>query len=219
MAAPISASAVSSLGKGATWADTLQGIMNGTPGSWSSLLGNGASSLIRGGVSQLLGGGEGDTSGGGMLAALINAYSQNRQGNLQQDWADRLYQDRSQFLERLAQSYADPGSFLTSPDYEAISRINLDQLQRQDAAKGRLANDTGRQKLMNDFAFQQLENYRKGLANAAGLTGVQGLADLSVAGLSNRMGTFNAPLSEIARGGGFDFSGAVDKIFELGSWF
>lgn len=158
----------------------------------------------------------------GWLPSVLNAFSQNQQGNIQRDWAERLYQDRAQFLQRLARTYTNPEEFLSGPEYQALSRTTLDQLQRQDAAKGRLAGDAQRQKLMQDYAFEYLNKYRTGLASAAGLTQTTGIPELDKSGAANIWGTLNAPLSQIARGvtnDSFDIGGVVDRIFNLGSWF
>lgn len=158
----------------------------------------------------------------GWLPSVLNAFSQNQQGNIQRDWAERLYQDRAQFLQRLARTYTNPEEFLSGPEYQALSRTTLDQLQRQDAAKGRLATDVQRQKLMQDYAFEYLNKYRSGLAEAAGLTQTTGIPELDKSGAANIWGTLNAPLSQIARGvtnDSFDIGGVVDRIFNLGSWF
>ena len=158
----------------------------------------------------------------GWLPSVLNAFSQNQQGNIQRDWAERLYQDRAQFLQRLARTYTNPEEFLSGPEYQALSRTTLDQLQRQDAAKGRLATDVQRQKLMQDYAFEYLNKYRSGLAGAAGLTQTTGIPELDKSGAANIWGTLNAPLSQIARGvtnDSFDIGGVVDRIFNLGSWF
>jgi len=187
-----------------------------------------ATAATGGGLSELLrsirGGGGGDGKGGsdlGFIASLINAYSQNRQGSAQEDWADRLYQDRSQFLEPLVRTYSNPEEYLSGPEYTAAAGITLDQLERKDAARGRLATDVERQKLMQDYALQSLGNYRSGLATAAGLSPTQGLADLFVTGQANKYGTFNAPISELARilegNNSFDFDDLLDDI--IGGWF
>ena len=194
----------------------------------TAALAAGGGAAAGGGLSGLLGsvlggdGGDGEGGSGlGLLASLINAFSQNRQGSAQEDWADRLYQDRSQFLERLARTYSNPEEYLSGPEYTAASGITLDQLQRKDAARGRLATDVERQKLMQDYALQSLGNYRSGLSTAAGLSPTQGLADLSVTGQANKYGTFNAPISELARlfegNNSFDFDDLLDDI--IGGWF
>lgn len=158
----------------------------------------------------------------GWLPSVLNAFSQNQQGNIQRDWAERLYQDRAQFLQRLARTYTNPEEFLSGPEYQALSKTTLDKLQRQDAAKGRLATDVQRQKLMQDYAFEYLNKYRSGLAGAAGLTQTTGIPELDKSGAANIWGTLNAPLAQIARGvtnDSFDVGSVVDRVFNLGSWF
>lgn len=158
----------------------------------------------------------------GWLPSVLNAFSQNQQGNIQRDWAERLYQDRAQFLQRLARTYTNPEEFLSGPEYQALSKTTLDKLQRQDAAKGRLATDVQRQKLMQDYAFEYLNKYRTGLASAAGLTQTTGIPELDKSGAANIWGTLNAPLAQIARGvtnDSFDVGSVVDRVFNLGSWF
>lgn len=155
----------------------------------------------------------------GWLAAILNAISQNKQGNVQQEWADKLYQDRKQFLDRLAASYTNPAGVLQGDEYQAIAGTVLDQLQRKDAARGRLATDVQRQKLMQDHAWEWLGKYRSGLASAAGLQGTSGLPELDKSGTANEWGTLNALLSQMSRGqtnGSFDINNIIDTI---GDWF
>lgn len=214
-AAPISASAVSSLGPAATTADIMSFI--GATGAGGAGLGAAAG----GGLGSALGTAAQTIAGGassGMLPALVNAVSQYQQGDTQRDWAERLYQDRSQFLERLAGTYSNPQDYLTSPEYTAIADLELDRLMRKDAAQGRLATDVQRQQLMQQYAMKNLADYRKGLAGAAGLTGTQGLAELDVSGLANIFGMGNAPFAEASRQG-YDFSKVLDRVFDLGGWF
>jgi len=243
-AAPISASPISSLGPAATLSDvaaftgaipastsTLAAPLAGTgiataggATAGGSMVAPAVTSGVTGTIAQQAARSLAPSSGSndlGVLASLVNAYSQNRQGAAQQDWADRLYQDRSQFLERLARTYSNPEEYLSGPEYTAAAGITLDQLQRKDAARGRLATDVERQKLMQDYALQSLGNYRSGLATAAGLSPTQGLADLFVTGQANKYGTFNAPISELARilegNNSFDFDDLLDDI--IGGWF
>lgn len=208
----------------------------GGAGAATGVLGGGGGStlskIVSGGLSGLLGGGGGGGQGGGggdVLASLLNAYSQNRQGDYQSDLAERLMRERQGFVDQLRQSYDDPGSFLNSADYQAIQGTTLNRLMRQDAAGGRLANDAGRQKLLQDHAFGALENYRAGLRQAAGLGGSPlDIGRTGLSGLSNELGTLNAPLSVMGRSGyglgdiiggianQFDVSGFVNDIFNLG---
>lgn len=202
-AAPISSSAITSLGPAATRADVAA--FTGARGL--SSLASGAKDVL------------GHPSN---LAALINAYSQNRQGRAQEDWASRLYDDRKQFLDRLAQTYEDPSVYLGGEEYNRMADIELDRLMRRDAAQGRLATDVERQKLMQDYALSNLENYRKGLSGAAGLTGVSGIPELGVSGLANQYGTANAILSQMSRangGQGFNVVDFLSNVFDLGDIF
>lgn len=243
-AAPISASPISSLGPAATLSDVaaftgaipaststlaapLAGTGTATAGgatAGGSMVAPAVTSGVTGTIAQQAARSLAPSGGSnelGLLASLFNAYSQNRQGAAQQDWADRLYQDRSQFLEPLVRTYSNPEEYLSGPEYTAAAGITLDLLQRKDAARGRLATDVERQKLMQDHALQSLGNYRSGLATAAGLSPTQGLADLFVTGQANKYGTFNAPISELARilegNNSFDFDDLLDDI--IGGWF
>jgi len=191
----------------------------------------GGAASAGGGVLQnlLSGGGKllnklGDSSN---LAALYNAYTQRQQGGDMQDWAERLYGDRKQFLDRLAQSYEDPSSYLEGPEYQRMADIELDRLMRKDAARGRLGTDVERQKLMQDYALSHLKDYRSGLAGAAGLTGTDGVAELDIAGGANKRGFLNALFSQAARGAqqpaqqpqNFNVIDFLSNILDLGDLF
>lgn len=190
----------------------------------------GAASAGGGFLQNLLSGGGkllnklGDSSN---LAALYNAYTQRQQGGDMQDWAERLYGDRKQFLDRLAQSYEDPSSYLEGPEYQRMADIELDRLMRKDAARGRLGTDVERQKLMQDYALSHLKDYRSGLAGAAGLTGTDGVAELDIAGGANKRGFLNALFSQAARGAqqpaqqpqNFNVIDFLSNILDLGDLF
>lgn len=231
-AAPISASPMTSLGAGATLSD-IAAFTGATGGSTSSLAAPlmGAGTASAAGASGLSGitQGAGAAAGGSLLngtlskltndpiktlASLLNGASQNAQGNNQEDWAKRLYADRSAFLERLKQSYADPNSYLSGPEYQASAGIALDQLQRKDAARGRLGTDVQRQKLMQDHAMASLDNYRKTLGASAGLTNTTGLAELSTTGLANQYGMGNALLNQLTSASANNFN-ATDFVKQL----
>lgn len=191
-----------------------------TAGSVLPAAAGGAASQIAGqAAGQAANAAQNNNSTDGWLAAILNAISQNKQGNLQQEWADRLYNDRKQFLNRLAESYTNPAGVLQGDEYQSIAGTVLDQLQRKDAARGRLATDVQRQKLMQDHAWEWLGKYRSGLATAAGLQGTSGLPELDKSGLANEYGTLNSILSQMSRGqanGSFDINKIIDTI---GDWF
>lgn len=235
-AAPISASPITSLGAGASLSDiaAFTGATGATTSSLAAPLA-GAGTASAAGASGLSGltQGAGAAAGGSLLngtlskltndpvktiASLLNGLSQNRQGNNQEEWANRLYGDRAAFLERLKQSYEDPNSYLKGPEYQASAGIALDQLQRKDAARGRLATDVQRQKLMQDHALASLDNYRKTLGASAGLTNTTGLAELSTTGLANQYGMGNALLNQLTSASANDFN-ATDFVKQLMSSF
>lgn len=88
------------------------------------------------------------------------------QSRAMRNFANQQNVNRQGFIDALRNTYTNPESFLSGPEYQAASRIALDALQRQDAAGGRLGNDVNRQRLMQDHAFAALQNYRTGLTNA-----------------------------------------------------
>lgn len=69
------------------------------------------------------------------------------------------------YLSRLNETYENPASYLTSPEYQAIQNVTHNQLSRADAAGGRNANSIGRQAKLQELAMTQLGNFRAGLSN------------------------------------------------------
>jgi hypothetical protein len=215
-------------GVGSTWAGSSAlptlggafGLEEGLAGVGSS--GSGGSSylsnLFKSGASKLIGNKDG--SSGGWLAALANMYSQNRQGDYQSDMSNRLMGDRQWFLDRLQQTYTNPRSYLESPEYQAAADITLNRLMRQDAAKGRLAADPGRQLLLEQHALANLDKYRGGLSRDFGLTNQPiSYAQLGLSGLANQMGMFNAPLAQMGRGQANNTFDLGSVIGDVGDWF
>lgn len=117
-------------------------------------LGTTANSVLGGGANGGL---------GGLAAAYIQAQQQQRMADQFMSLTQPYRDQATKYGSMLQQSYDDPSAYLNGGEYQALAKTNLDLLQRQDAAGGRLANDFGRQAKMQDFAMSHLDDYRKGL--------------------------------------------------------
>lgn len=154
------------------------------------------------------------------LPAVANMISQNRQGNYRQDIADRMLNNRQGFVDELQRTYENPQGYLDSPEYQAIAGTTLNQLMRKDAAGGRLANDAGRQKLMQDHAFNWLNDRRKTLVQA--ITGNPFGSDMlqqGTQGLADRYGMFNSIFDMLGVNQGrqaWSFDPQRGYVFDLG---
>lgn len=154
------------------------------------------------------------------LPAVANMISQNRQGNYRQDIADRMLNNRQGFVDELQRTYEDPQGYLDSPEYQAIAGTTLNQLMRKDAARGRLANDAERQKLMQDHAFNWLNDRRKTLVQA--ITGNPFGSDMlqqGTQGLADRYGMFNSFFDMLGLNQGrqaWSFDPQRGYVFDLG---
>jgi len=115
--------------------------------------------------------GSGNTDWGSLISnalpGLINGaagYSQNRTvGNTLQDMYTQQNNLVQPYVNQLSQSYSNPNSYLQSPEYQAISNIYGDNLLRQKNMAGTGSNPTDYGVKMQQFAMQNLSNYRQGL--------------------------------------------------------
>jgi hypothetical protein len=82
------------------------------------------------------------------------------------DLFSRMEQQRAPYQQALTESYANPNSYLQSPEYQALAKIEQNRLDRRAGATGRLSNDADRAVLMQDHAQKNLGNYRQGLQGA-----------------------------------------------------
>lgn len=103
-----------------------------------------------------------------LLAGGIGSVQQYNFGQDLLQRAEAATPNRGFYEGQLRQSYENPGSYLQSPDFQAAFDITHNKLQRSDAAGGRLANDYGRQVGLQNYALQNLNNYRQGLAGIVG---------------------------------------------------
>lgn len=103
-----------------------------------------------------------------LLAGGIGSAQQYNFGQDLLQRAEAATPNRGFYEGQLRQSYENPGSYLQSPDFQAAFDITHNKLQRSDAAGGRLANDYGRQVGLQNYALQNLNNYRQGLAGIVG---------------------------------------------------
>jgi hypothetical protein len=105
----------------------------------------------RGGLDSLIGAGVGAWS----LDKLLNHYK-------------GAVPNKDFYDNTLRQSYENPMSYLQGPEYQSMQNVVHNKLQRSDAARGRLANDAGRQKLMMDHAASNMDRYRQTLGTNLG---------------------------------------------------
>lgn len=119
------------------------------------------------------------------------AYDNHKLGERLLDMYDRYRDDADYYGNLLKQTYTDPSSYLSGPEYQSIQNVTGDYLQRKDAAGGSLANNFGRQAKLNDLAMSNLGNYRAGLSDTyrgmASISTGQGAQNATaVSGLANK---------------------------------
>ena len=222
-AAPISASTPSWVaGMPTATGAGLEAGLAGVGSTWAGGTG-GAAAAGTGGIGSFLSGlGNKITQNPlGYLSAGLNAYSQYRQGDYQQDSVDQQMQNRQGFIDRLNATYTNPEAVLQGPEYQSLLNVVSSKLQRSDAARGRLANDAERQKLMMDHAAAYLDNYRRGLTSAMSGSPIgSDMIRAGTAGAADQMGLFNALLSMAGRDmtpkPAYNFSPQSGYVFNLG---
>jgi len=134
------------------------------------------------------------------IAKLVNAFNNFRTGNELRDIYNEERRMRQGYVDLLNQSYSDPSSVYAGNEWQAIQKTNLNALQRQDAAKGRLSNDFNRQAALQDLAANWMGNYRSGLTSAAGLGNPQSYANMMGQGNAlSSTGIFSGFLQDYAR--------------------
>ena len=108
-------------------------------------------------------------AGGGRTGAMdvYGAYRGSQEARDEAFRLQNLYNNalarREPTLQRLEASYTDPNSFYDSNQWKGLSSVYQNSIDRQAASKGRMANPTDREVLMNNYAMKELENYRGGL--------------------------------------------------------
>lgn len=162
--------------------------------------------------------------GGRSILDLLGAYysaQQNKDyaGNLKGIYSD-LTARQNQFRDQLLASYQDPNTFYNSNQWKGLESVYQNQVDRQAAAKGRLANPTDREVLLQKHAMQELEKYRSGLKEAAGLTRPEAALDPLAKGYQAEAWA-NSPLftatGGFRAGGGTDIGNIINVLGEAGS--
>lgn len=103
-----------------------------------------------------------------VISGVTGAVQQNNAGNALLERANAATPNRDFYEGQLRQTYENPTSYLSSPEYQAIQSNTLNKLQRSDAAGGRLANDYGRQLGLNNQGYENLNRYRSTLGTIVG---------------------------------------------------
>lgn len=131
--------------------------------------GGGMPGMVGGANSQMPGG-----SGGGnmdWLSQIFNMggslYSANKNDNYADEMRrerERSLAERQPFLDRVGQLSGDAGAenFRSGGTWQAAERVAANNFTRKDAARGNLANDTDRTRLLQDHFMKNLEAERTG---------------------------------------------------------
>lgn len=105
-------------------------------------------------------------TGNSILDLLAGVYgarqTKDMSGNLKDMYSAALGRQKP-FIDQLLASYQDPNSYYNSNEYKGLASVYQNQVDRQAAAKGRMANPTDREVLLQKHALQNLDEYRKTL--------------------------------------------------------
>lgn len=105
----------------------------------------------------------GGTNWGQLLGSVLASYQNGQTANNLLDLFKQYQQPASEYGSMLMDTYKNPSGYLNSPEYQAVQNTTGDYLQRKDAAGGGLSNNTNRQLLLNNQAYDNLAKYRTGL--------------------------------------------------------
>jgi hypothetical protein len=154
-------------------------------------------------------GGAGQAGAGGKagsIADLLAAYYSAQQmkdysGNLKGIYSD-LNNRQDQFRNQLLASYQDPNQFYGSNQWKGLESVYQNQIDRNAAKTGRMANPTDREVLLQKYGMQELEKYRQGLRDAAGMTKPESALDPLAKGYQAEAYANLAPWAAAGRNGG-----------------
>lgn len=155
-----------------------------------------------GSIINMVSGGAGGGNTG--LADLWGAWEGSRQakdasGNFKQMYSDAQAR-RQPYLDRLNESYVNPNSFYDTSQWKGLSDVYKNSIDRTAASKGRNANPTDREVLLNNYALKELENYRGGLRSNAQMLNPDQYINPNMRGLNLEMGANNPFGAMIGRG-------------------
>jgi hypothetical protein len=168
---------------------------------------------------KLISGGAG--GGGTGLADLWGAWEGSRQakdqGNKLQKWYSDELGRRQPHLDRLNESYTNPDSFYNSNQWKGLSDVYKNSIDRTAASKGRLANPTDREVLLQNHAMKSLEDYRSGLRGNAGVVNPNQTLSAGMRGAELESRANNPWGAAVGRGGvgGPGLNGAAGGIADL----
>lgn len=229
---PEAAGAVSGTGAGMA---PLYGGVNGTAafsglssiGQLKELVGQGMSvmdalKLVQGGSGQPQGGTGGGGAGGMGILDMLGAYYSGQQmkdmsGNLKGIYSD-LTNRQDQFRNQLLKSYEDPNQFYGSNQWKGLESVYQNSVDRGAAKSGTLANPTDRERLLQSYAMKELENYRDGLRQSAGMTKPESALGPLAEGYKAEAYANTAPFAAASRGGtGANITDTWNTIKDVGS--
>jgi hypothetical protein len=183
-----------------------------------------------GGLGGALGGALGSLTGGGSnLMDLLGAYYSSRSNEKLGDeylkiW-NQMQGNAAPFMNRLQDTYKDPGSFFAGPEYQALARVASNKFARQGAKAGTNANSIDDELLMQDHAAKWMDDYRKGLQGSVDSTQRQlaAFAPFMISGMQNSYGSLspyfsmlggaNSNLSNIGKSAGTSIVDLIKSIW------
>lgn len=175
-----------------------------------------AISMISGGQGNGQQTGKGNTS----ILDLLGGYYSGQQmkdysGNMKGIYSD-LNNRQDQFRDQLLRSYQDPETFYGSNQWKGLESVYQNQIDRNAAKSGRLANPTDREVLLQKYGMQELEKFRSGLRDAAGLTKPEAALDPLAKGYQAEAYANTAPWATVGRGGTGTTGSVQDVVGALG---
>lgn len=200
-----------------------------TSGSFLEMLkeyGPKALELVAGGGT---GGANGGSNGRGTnLLDLVAGYMGNKNlkdyaGNAKEPYSDAVGRQKP-YLDQLLASYQDPNTFYNSNQWKGLESVYQNQIDRGAAKTGTNANPTAREVLLQNHAMKSLEDYRRGLTQAAGITNPAAFLNPYSEGIkaeasAGSQAGLNAALGRMRTGGGTadDFKNIIKTISDAGS--
>lgn len=196
--------------------------LSALPGAAGSTLGGGSITelltkygpKVLGALTQMGGGsGEGGKGGGGPgILDLLGGYYSGQQmkdysGNMKEIYSNLLNR-QDQFRNQLLKSYEDPNQFYGSNQWKGLESVYQNSIDRNAAKGGTLANPTDRERLLQSYAMKEMENYRGGLRQAAGMTNPENALDALAKGYQAEAYANLGPWATASRGG----TGSVGNI-------
>jgi len=168
-------------------------------------------------IQKVTGGGAGGKGGGAGILDMLGAYYSSQQmkdysGNMKGIYSD-LNNRQDQFRNQLLKSYEDPNQFYGSNQWKGLESVYQNSIDRDASKAGRLANPTDREVLLQNHAMKELEKYRDGLRQSAGLTRPEAALEPLAKGYEAEAYANTAPWATAGRGG--TGGGSVGQVRDI----